>query len=159
MINPLFPTPYSSSTSKYIPSVYFDSFTHQHHFSFFVIPKLPRPRLSLPPSSATWALPPSLLQHHHISTANDDNHHVQLHLRASRLLRFSRPASVASSIRCTILTFLQRELSCQHHYHLVQSWCPKYIETEKRCPPTIVCKQYQYVCLPTCFLLLLHSQY
>ncbi|ATY65454.1 hypothetical protein A9K55_002000 [Cordyceps militaris] len=38
--------------------------------------------------------------------------------------------------------YIYRELSCQHHYHLVQSWCSKYIETEKRCPPTIVCKQY-----------------
>lgn len=41
-----------------------------------------------------------------------------------------------------MLFFLQKELSCQHHYHLVESWCPKYIETQKRCPPTVVSKQY-----------------
>ncbi|KAJ9412764.1 hypothetical protein QL093DRAFT_2090707 [Fusarium oxysporum] len=47
-----------------------------------------------------------------------------------------------------IVTFLtdtypaQKELSCQHYYHLVQSWCPKYIETERRCLPTIVSRQY-----------------
>ncbi|KAH8669266.1 hypothetical protein BGZ61DRAFT_364192, partial [Ilyonectria robusta] len=29
-----------------------------------------------------------------------------------------------------------------HHYHLVESWCPKDIETERRCLPTIVCRQY-----------------
>ncbi|KAG9250622.1 uncharacterized protein F5Z01DRAFT_349434 [Emericellopsis atlantica] len=38
--------------------------------------------------------------------------------------------------------YIYKELSCQHHYHLVESWCPKYIETQKRCPPTIVSKQY-----------------
>jgi hypothetical protein len=38
--------------------------------------------------------------------------------------------------------YIYKELSCQHHYHLVESWCPKYIETERRCPPTIVSKQY-----------------
>ncbi|KAG6263819.1 hypothetical protein E4U49_002043 [Claviceps purpurea] len=37
---------------------------------------------------------------------------------------------------------LQKELSCQHHYHLVESWCSKYIETERRCRPNIVSKQY-----------------
>lgn len=37
---------------------------------------------------------------------------------------------------------LQKELKCQHHYHLVESWCPKYIQTERRCVPTIVSKQY-----------------
>ncbi|PWI69134.1 hypothetical protein PCL_01519 [Purpureocillium lilacinum] len=36
----------------------------------------------------------------------------------------------------------RKELSCQHHYHLVESWCSKYIETERRCPPTVVSKQY-----------------
>jgi hypothetical protein len=39
----------------------------------------------------------------------------------------------------------QKELSCQHHYYLVESWCSKYIETERRCPPTIVSKQYWFV--------------
>ncbi|KAH7165409.1 hypothetical protein EDB81DRAFT_838177 [Dactylonectria macrodidyma] len=34
--------------------------------------------------------------------------------------------------------YIYKELSCQHHYHLVESWCPKYIETERRCPPTIL---------------------
>jgi hypothetical protein len=43
------------------------------------------------------------------------------------------------SIMCN---YIYKELSCQHHYHLVESWCPKYIETERRCPPTIVSKQY-----------------
>ncbi|KAK9436605.1 uncharacterized protein G6M90_00g009420 [Metarhizium brunneum] len=38
--------------------------------------------------------------------------------------------------------YIYKELSCQHHYHLVESWCSKYIETERRCPPTIVSKQY-----------------
>ncbi|KFH41735.1 hypothetical protein ACRE_075270 [Hapsidospora chrysogenum ATCC 11550] len=38
--------------------------------------------------------------------------------------------------------YIYKELSCQHHYHLVESWCPKYIETQRRCPPTIVSKQY-----------------
>ncbi|KAH7319579.1 hypothetical protein B0I35DRAFT_352877 [Stachybotrys elegans] len=38
--------------------------------------------------------------------------------------------------------YIYRELSCQHHYHLVESWCPKYIATEKRCPPVVVSKQY-----------------
>lgn len=42
----------------------------------------------------------------------------------------------------------QKELSCQHHYHLVESWCSKYIETERRCPPTIVRKQYWFVYMP-----------
>ncbi|KFA66700.1 hypothetical protein S40285_04996 [Stachybotrys chlorohalonatus IBT 40285] len=42
--------------------------------------------------------------------------------------------------------YIYRELSCQHHYHLVESWCPKYIETERRCPPVVVSKQYW--CLP-----------
>jgi hypothetical protein len=36
----------------------------------------------------------------------------------------------------------QKELSCEHHYHLVESWCPKYIETQKRCTPNVVSKQY-----------------
>ncbi|KAH7302990.1 hypothetical protein B0I35DRAFT_336238, partial [Stachybotrys elegans] len=34
------------------------------------------------------------------------------------------------------------KLSCQHHYHLVESWCPKYIATGRRCPPVVVRKQY-----------------
>ncbi|KFA48711.1 hypothetical protein S40293_09769 [Stachybotrys chartarum IBT 40293] len=38
--------------------------------------------------------------------------------------------------------YIYRELSCQHYYHLVESWCPKYIETERRCPPVVVLKQY-----------------
>ncbi|KAH7186620.1 hypothetical protein DER44DRAFT_681727 [Fusarium oxysporum] len=38
--------------------------------------------------------------------------------------------------------YIYKELSCQHYYHLVQSWCPKYIETERRCLPTIVSRQY-----------------
>ncbi|KAL3962378.1 hypothetical protein ACCO45_003901 [Purpureocillium lilacinum] len=38
--------------------------------------------------------------------------------------------------------YIYKELSCQHHYHLVESWCSKYIETERRCPPTVVSKQY-----------------
>ncbi|KAH6970493.1 hypothetical protein BKA56DRAFT_646955 [Ilyonectria sp. MPI-CAGE-AT-0026] len=38
--------------------------------------------------------------------------------------------------------YIYKELSCQHHYHLVESWCLKYIETERRCPPNIVSKQY-----------------
>ncbi|KAH6953747.1 hypothetical protein BKA56DRAFT_504711, partial [Ilyonectria sp. MPI-CAGE-AT-0026] len=29
-----------------------------------------------------------------------------------------------------------------YQYHLVESWCPKYIETERRCLPTIVSRQY-----------------
>ncbi|PNP50347.1 hypothetical protein THARTR1_08951 [Trichoderma harzianum] len=37
---------------------------------------------------------------------------------------------------------INKELKCQHHYHLVESWCPKYIATERRCTPTIVSKQY-----------------
>ena len=37
---------------------------------------------------------------------------------------------------------VQRELSCQHFYHLVESWCEEYIETGRRCPPKIVSKQY-----------------
>ncbi|KAI3573363.1 hypothetical protein IWW34DRAFT_794183 [Fusarium oxysporum f. sp. albedinis] len=47
-----------------------------------------------------------------------------------------------------IVTFLtdtyptQKVLSCQHYYHLVQSWCPKYMKTERRCQPTIVSRQY-----------------
>ncbi|ODA83857.1 hypothetical protein RJ55_02373 [Drechmeria coniospora] len=40
--------------------------------------------------------------------------------------------------------YIYKELSCQHHYHLVQSWCSKYIETQRRCPPTVVSKQYWY---------------
>lgn len=42
----------------------------------------------------------------------------------------------------TQVCHLQKELKCQHHYHLVESWCPKYIQTERRCVPTIVSKQY-----------------
>ncbi|KAH7237904.1 hypothetical protein B0J15DRAFT_406218 [Fusarium solani] len=38
--------------------------------------------------------------------------------------------------------YIYKELSCQHHYYLVESWCPKYIETERRCLPTIVSRQY-----------------
>ncbi|KAL6855654.1 hypothetical protein J3F83DRAFT_718567 [Trichoderma novae-zelandiae] len=38
--------------------------------------------------------------------------------------------------------YIYKELKCQHHYHLVESWCPKYIATERRCTPTIVSKQY-----------------
>ncbi|KAH6952387.1 hypothetical protein BKA56DRAFT_605475 [Ilyonectria sp. MPI-CAGE-AT-0026] len=38
--------------------------------------------------------------------------------------------------------YIHKELSCQHHYYIVESWCPKYIKTERRCPPTIVRKQY-----------------
>ncbi|CAI6090189.1 hypothetical protein V2G26_006301 [Clonostachys chloroleuca] len=38
--------------------------------------------------------------------------------------------------------YIYKELSCQHHYHLVESWCPKYIETQQRCTPKIVSKQY-----------------
>lgn len=44
---------------------------------------------------------------------------------------------------------MQKELSCQHHYHLVESWCPEYIETQKRCKPKVVSKQYWYVFLPS----------
>ncbi|KAG6000514.1 hypothetical protein E4U21_005396 [Claviceps maximensis] len=40
------------------------------------------------------------------------------------------------------MTLPQRELRCQHHYHLVESWCKKYIETERRCTPIVVTKQY-----------------
>ncbi|KAH6881031.1 hypothetical protein B0T10DRAFT_531614 [Thelonectria olida] len=44
--------------------------------------------------------------------------------------------------------YIYKELSCRHHYHLVESWCPKYIETERRCPPTIVttCRERQQPC-------------
>lgn len=51
---------------------------------------------------------------------------------------------IRKRVRQGIVTnnYTQKELSCQHHYHLVESWCPKYIETERRCPPTIVSKQY-----------------
>ncbi|EGR46998.1 uncharacterized protein TRIREDRAFT_109346 [Trichoderma reesei QM6a] len=38
--------------------------------------------------------------------------------------------------------YIYKELKCQHHYHLVESWCPKYIATERRCTPIIVSKQY-----------------
>ncbi|CEJ80689.1 hypothetical protein VHEMI00860 [[Torrubiella] hemipterigena] len=38
--------------------------------------------------------------------------------------------------------YIYKELSCQHHYHLVESWCSKYIATERRCPPKVISKQY-----------------
>ncbi|KAH7304587.1 hypothetical protein B0I35DRAFT_340639, partial [Stachybotrys elegans] len=38
--------------------------------------------------------------------------------------------------------YIYRELSCQHYYYLVESWCLKYIATEKRCPPVVSRKQY-----------------
>ena len=59
--------------------------------------------------------------------------HVQLHICKSSL----RPSLHRKSPNLS-----QKELSCQHHYHLVESWCPKYIETQRRCPPTIAGKQY-----------------
>lgn len=60
-------------------------------------------------------------------------HHVQLHVHTI-------PSTSRHESR--IAHTEQKEWSCQHHYHLVESWCPKYIETERRCPPTIVSKQY-----------------
>ncbi|CAI6090983.1 unnamed protein product, partial [Clonostachys chloroleuca] len=42
--------------------------------------------------------------------------------------------------------YIYKELSCQHHYHLVESWCPKYTESQQRCAPKIVSKQY--CCVP-----------
>ncbi|KAH6951023.1 hypothetical protein BKA56DRAFT_564912 [Ilyonectria sp. MPI-CAGE-AT-0026] len=41
--------------------------------------------------------------------------------------------------------YIHKELSCQHHHYIVESWCPKYIKTERRCPPTIVRKQYWFL--------------
>ncbi|KAH8662781.1 hypothetical protein BGZ61DRAFT_296253, partial [Ilyonectria robusta] len=38
--------------------------------------------------------------------------------------------------------YIYKEFSCQHHYQLVEFWCPKYIEIERRCLLTIVRKQY-----------------
>ncbi|KAG5917531.1 hypothetical protein E4U42_007207, partial [Claviceps africana] len=49
-------------------------------------------------------------------------------------------AAVVNVRLCTVS--YGKELSCQHHYHLVESWCSKYIETARRCPPTIVSRQY-----------------
>ncbi|KAH6977709.1 hypothetical protein EDB80DRAFT_593491 [Ilyonectria destructans] len=48
------------------------------------------------------------------------------------------------------LTDPQKKLSCQHHYHLVDSWCPKYIETERRCQPTIASNIGKMTCTSAC---------
>ncbi|CAG9982631.1 unnamed protein product, partial [Clonostachys byssicola] len=55
------------------------------------------------------------------------------------ILHSQKPAKTTSSSMCN---YIYKELSCQHHYHLVESWCPKYIETQQRCTPKIVSKQY-----------------
>ncbi|KAH7303042.1 hypothetical protein B0I35DRAFT_365679 [Stachybotrys elegans] len=38
--------------------------------------------------------------------------------------------------------YIYRKYSCQHYYYLVDSWCPKYIETWKKCDPVVVRNQY-----------------
>ncbi|CAH0015218.1 unnamed protein product, partial [Clonostachys rhizophaga] len=50
--------------------------------------------------------------------------------------------NISRTSSSSMCNYIYKELSCQHHYHLVESWCPKYIETQQRCTPKIVSKQY-----------------
>ncbi|KND85068.1 hypothetical protein TOPH_09301 [Tolypocladium ophioglossoides CBS 100239] len=60
------------------------------------------------------------------------------------------PSALPNAVHANKPAAEQKELSCQHHYHLVESWCSKYIETERRCPPTVGQRHLLYVshCTP-----------
>lgn len=36
---------------------------------------------------------------------------------------------------------------CEHFFYIVDSWCEEYIETQKRCEPIVIGKEYWYVFL------------
>lgn len=138
----------TTTTANTSPSTFFGLasicvyLTSSNLFSIFTTGRLPGDDYDISTTTRD-ASPSNLFTTPQISSATMCNY---IYVRLPALFSSARfcPNSKLE-IHVPLLTqvcHLQKELKCQHHYHLVESWCPKYIQTERRCVPTIVSKQY-----------------
>jgi hypothetical protein len=44
--------------------------------------------------------------------------------------------------------YTQVEFRCGHVRYTVRAWCTNYEDTHKRCPPSVVAIEFEYVLLP-----------